>query len=70
MAPRTVPLVARYESFVNDLVSVEKRQIVALTEIAKDAVISQPELAPQLAQVIIDRALQVGVPFSFTFLPD
>lgn len=58
MAPRTVPLVARYKSFVNDLVSVEKRQIVALTEIAKDAVISQPELAPQLAQVIIDRALQ------------
>jgi hypothetical protein len=51
--------VSRFQTFVDDLVTVEKRQIVALTELAKDIVSSKPHLAPQVAQVVIDRALKV-----------
>lgn len=51
---------SRFQTFVDDLVTVEKRQIVALTELAKDIVSSKPHLAPQVAQVVIDRALKVS----------
>jgi hypothetical protein len=53
------PLVSRFKSFVDGLVTVEKRQIVALTEIAKDIVSTNPSLASQTAQVVTDRALKV-----------
>lgn len=50
---------SRFQTFVDELVTVEKRQIVALTEIAKDIVSSKPNLAPQTAQVVVNRALKV-----------
>lgn len=53
------PLVSRFKSFVDGLVTVEKRQIVALTEIAKDIVSTNPSLASQAAQVVTDKALKV-----------
>jgi len=53
------PLVLQFQGFVTDLTSVEKRSIVALTEITRDALKTQPHLAYGLASVIIDRILQV-----------
>ena len=52
-------LVDRYKSLVNELVTVERRQIVALTEITKETAASNPTLIPDLAQIVVNRALQV-----------
>ena len=61
---------SRFQTFVDDLVTVEKRQIVALTELAKDIVSSKPHLAPQVAQVVSDRALKVCCVLVITVLCD
>lgn len=53
------PRVFRFKTFVDELVTVEKRQIVALTETAKDIVALDGRIAPQIANVVIDRALKV-----------
>jgi len=53
-------LLAQFHGFVADLTTVEKRNIVALTEIARDALRTQPQAVPSLAGIIIDRVLQVG----------
>lgn len=52
-------LVAAYAGFVAALVTVEKRNIAALTEIARDALQTNPHAAPGLATVITNRVLQV-----------
>lgn len=53
------PLVLQFQGFVTDLTTVEKRSIVALTEIARDALRTHPHVAPTLANIIIDRIIQV-----------
>lgn len=53
------PFVSQFQGFVTDLHTVEKRSIVALTEIARDALNQRAHLAPSLATVIINRALEV-----------
>jgi hypothetical protein len=53
------PLLAQFEGFVRDLTTVEKRNIVALTEIARDALTTHPHAIPSLAAVITNRVLQV-----------
>lgn len=53
------PRVFRFKTFVDELVTVEKRQIVALTETAKDIVALDGRIAPQIANVVTDRALKV-----------
>lgn len=50
----------RFKTFVDELVTVEKRQIVALTETAKDMVARDGRIAPQITQVVIDKALKVS----------
>jgi hypothetical protein len=59
MAHANDPLVVQYQGFVTDLTTVEKRSIVGLTEIARDALRTYPQLAPSLASVIMTRILQV-----------
>lgn len=49
----------RFKTFVDELVTVEKRQIVALTETAKDIVALDGRTAAQVADVVVDRALKV-----------
>lgn len=64
----TDPLVVQYQGFVTDLTTVEKRSIVGLTEIARDALRTHPHLAPSLANVITTRIVQVQYfndPYSF-----
>ena len=53
------PLVVQFQGFVTDLTTVEKRSIIALTEIARDALRTHPHLAPSLATVLTNRILQV-----------
>lgn len=53
------PIVLQFQGFVTDLNTVEKRKIVALTEIARDALQKNPHVAPYLAQTVINRILQV-----------
>lgn len=53
------PLVTAYQGFVTELVTVEKRNIAALTEIVRDALQTNPQAAPSLAAVITNRVLQV-----------
>ncbi len=52
-------LVVQFQGFVTDLTTVEKRSIVALTEIVRDALQNQPYSAQQLATVIINRIIEV-----------
>ena len=52
-------LVVQFQGFVTDLTTVEKRTITALTEIARDALRTQPHLAASLASVLTNRILQV-----------
>jgi hypothetical protein len=52
-------LVLHFQRFVTDLTTVEKRKIVALTEIARDTLRTNPELAASLASVLTNRILQV-----------
>jgi len=52
-------LVDHFQRFVTDLTTVEKRQIIALTEIARDALRTHPHLAASLASVLTTRILQV-----------
>mmetsp|Transcript_6460 Transcript_6460/g.12788 ORF Transcript_6460/g.12788 Transcript_6460/m.12788 type:complete len:375 (-) Transcript_6460:989-2113(-) len=54
------PRVFRFKTFVDELVTVEKRQIVALTETAKDIVALDGRIAPQIANVVTDRALKAS----------
>ena len=54
------PLVLHFQRFVTDLTTVEKRSIIALTEIARDALRTHPHLAPSLVSVLANRILQVG----------
>ena len=53
------PLLQQFQGFVTDLTTVEKRSIIALTEIARDALRTQPHLVPSLAGIIIARIIQV-----------
>lgn len=53
------PLVLEFQGFVNELVTTEKKNIVALTEIARDALQTNPQAVPSLAKVIITRIMQV-----------
>jgi hypothetical protein len=55
-------LLLQFQGFVTDLTTVEKRNIVALTEIARDALRTQPQVAPSLAAIITNRVLQVRPP--------
>jgi hypothetical protein len=52
-------LLNSFQRFVTDLTTVEKRQINALTELARDALKTHPELAVSLASVLTTRILQV-----------
>lgn len=52
-------LVYKFQGIVTDLTTVEKRKISAVTELAKDALRTQPHLAASLASVITNRILQV-----------
>ena len=52
-------LVNTFQRFVTDLTTVEKRQIIAVTEIARDALRTNPELVASLASVLTTRILQV-----------
>lgn len=52
-------LVDHFQRFVTELTTVEKRQIIALTEIARDALRTHPHLAVSLASVLTTRILQV-----------
>jgi hypothetical protein len=63
--PGMDPLVAQFYGFVAELTAPEKRSIVALTEIARDALRTHPHLAPSLATVISNRVLEVRVAGSF-----
>ncbi len=58
MDPQT-RLVYEFQTFVNELTTVEKRNIVALTEIARDSLKTHPTAVPSLAAVISNRVLQV-----------
>ncbi|KAG7673283.1 hypothetical protein Ndes2526B_g03286 [Nannochloris sp. 'desiccata'] len=51
-------LVDHFQRFVTELTTVEKRQIIALTEIARDALRTHPHLAVSLASVLTTRILQ------------
>lgn len=53
--------IAEFRGFVEELVSPEKRNIVALTEIAREALQMQAQAVPGLATVIIDRIVEVGL---------
>jgi hypothetical protein len=53
-------LVLAFAQAVTELVTVEKKNIVALTEIARDALRTEPQSAPSLAALITNRILQVG----------
>ena len=52
-------LAAAFAQAVADLVTVEKKHIVALTEIARDALRTDPQAVPSLATVITDRIVKV-----------
>lgn len=56
----TQGFVTEFAGFVDDLTTPEKRNIVALTEIAREAMHNQPQAVPGLAQVIINRVLHVS----------
>ncbi|KAI3437904.1 hypothetical protein D9Q98_000349 [Chlorella vulgaris] len=51
-------LVLAFAQAVTELVTVEKKNIVALTEIARDALRTEPQSAPSLAALITNRILQ------------
>jgi pre-mRNA cleavage complex 2 protein Pcf11 len=50
-------IVEEYRGFVNELVTPERKNIVALTEIARDALQSNPQSAPGIADAIVNRIL-------------
>lgn len=50
---------AEFQLFLQDLVSVEKKVIHALTDVARDILRTRPQGAPVVAAVIIDRVLKV-----------
>ena len=52
-------LVVAFAQAVQELVTVEKKNIVVLTEIARDALAREPGAAPSLAAVITNRIIQV-----------
>lgn len=53
-------LVASFGQALCELATVEKKHIVLLTEVAKDALRTEPHAAPSLAALICNRILQVG----------
>lgn len=53
-------LVLAFAQAVTELITVEKKNIVVLTEIARDALSTEPEAAPNLAALITNRILQVS----------
>lgn len=55
----TQSFISEFKGFVEDLTTPEKRNIVALTEIAREALNTQPQAAPGLATVIVDRIIEV-----------
>ena len=52
-------LAVAFAQAVQELVTVEKKNIVVLTEIARDALAREPGAAPSLAAVITNRIIQV-----------
>ena len=50
------PLLVRFHAYLEALVTIEKRQISALTDLAKTIQTMHPELVPAVCQIIIDRA--------------
>jgi len=52
-------LVVAFATALTELVTVEKKNIVVLTEIARDALQTEPQSAPSLAALITNRILQV-----------
>lgn len=53
-------LVVAFAQALTELVTVEKKNIVVLTEIARDAISTEPRSAPSLAALITSRVLQVS----------
>ena len=53
-------VVAEYTNFVNELDTVERKTILALTDVARDTWVRQPQATSSLAAVIVNRVLQVG----------
>ncbi|KAL6774102.1 hypothetical protein ACKKBG_A23770 [Auxenochlorella protothecoides x Auxenochlorella symbiontica] len=64
----TQGFVTEFAGFVDDLTTPEKRNIVALTEIAREAMHNQPQAVPGLAQVIINRVLHADQPLKLPAL--
>jgi hypothetical protein len=59
MAVVQTQLVVAFAQALTELVTVEKKNIVALTEIARDALRTEPQSAPSLAALITHRIVQV-----------
>lgn len=60
MAAGQPQVVVAFAQALTELVTVEKKNIVLLTEIARDALRTDPAAAPGLAALISTRILQVG----------
>jgi hypothetical protein len=60
MAHPQSQLVVAFAQALTDLITVEKKNIMALTEIARDALRTEPQAAPSLASLITSRIVQVG----------
>ncbi|KDD71893.1 hypothetical protein H632_c4216p0, partial [Helicosporidium sp. ATCC 50920] len=58
MEPQVAALVREYRGFLRDLKAPEKRNIVALTEIARDALQTAPRAARGLSEAMLQRALE------------
>ncbi len=60
MAAGQPQVVLAFAQALTELVTVEKKNIVVLTEIARDALRTEPAAAPNLAALISTRILQAG----------
>ncbi|EFN55776.1 hypothetical protein CHLNCDRAFT_145220 [Chlorella variabilis] len=58
MAALQTQLVLAWAKALTELVTVEKKNIIALTEIARDALRSEPQSAPSLANLLTSRIVQ------------
>lgn len=60
MAAGQPQVVVAFAQALTELVTVEKKNIIVLTEIARDALRTEPAAAPGLAALIATRILQAG----------